>query len=42
MELFDFATQVLSWLLGEEDATALLGDVREDTRRSKSAGGSDS
>ena len=42
MELFDFATQVLSWLLGEEDATALLGDVREDTRRSKSAGGSES
>jgi hypothetical protein len=40
MELFDVATQVLSWLLGEEDATALLGDVREDgIRRSKSAGG---
>jgi len=42
MELFDLATRVLSWLLGEEDATALLGDVREDKRRSESAGGSES
>jgi hypothetical protein len=42
MELFDLATQVLSWLLGEEDATALLGDVWEDTRRSKTASGSES
>jgi hypothetical protein len=42
MKLFDFATQVLSWLLGEEDATALLGDVREDKRRSESVGGSES
>lgn len=42
MELLDMATQVLSWLLGEEDVTALLGDVREEMRRSKSAGGSES
>src|SRR6476661_4845055 len=42
MALFDLATQVLSWLLGDEDATALLGDAREYTRRSKSAGGSES
>ena len=42
MALFGLATKVVSWLLGEEDATALLGDVMEDARRSKSAGGSES
>src|SRR5262245_12045693 len=42
MELFDLATRVLSRLLGEENATALLGDVWEDTCRSESAGGSES
>jgi len=40
MEPFNWAARLLSWLLGENDATALLGDLQEEyTRRSKSAGG---
>lgn len=40
MALLDWATHLLSWLIGEDGATALLGDVREESmRRSNSLGG---